>query len=72
MDQQTSKITLFWVPSHVGIPGNETADATAKEALDEEIQQYEKYSPQDLIKWIKTYIRTTRKMGKITLHNERA
>jgi ribonuclease HI len=65
MDQHTSKITLFWVPSRVGIPGNETADAAAKEALHEEIQQDEKYPPQDLIKWIKTFIKkNNKKNGK--------
>jgi ribonuclease HI len=37
MDQKPSKITLLWVLSHVGVPGNETADEVAKEALDEEI-----------------------------------
>jgi hypothetical protein len=36
----------------MGIQGNETADEAAKEALDEEIQQYEKYLPEDL-KWMK-------------------
>jgi ribonuclease HI len=53
MDQKSSKITLLWVPSHVRIPGNETADEAGKKALAEEIQHYEKYPPQDLIKWIK-------------------
>jgi ribonuclease HI len=37
MDQKPSKITLLWVLSHVRVPGNETADEVAKEALDEEI-----------------------------------
>ena len=27
------KITLFWIPSHVNIPGNDRADAAAKKAL---------------------------------------
>jgi hypothetical protein len=53
MDQKPSKITLLWVPTHLGFPGNETTDEAAKEALDEEIQHYEKYPPQDLIKWMK-------------------
>jgi hypothetical protein len=49
MDQKPSKIILQWVSSHVGIPCNEEA----KEALDEEIQHYEKYPPQYLIEWMK-------------------
>ena len=32
LDQAGKKITLCWVPSHVGIPGNERADAAAKRA----------------------------------------
>jgi phosphoribosylaminoimidazole carboxylase (NCAIR synthetase) len=57
----------------VRIIGNETADELAKVALDEEIQHYEKYPPQNLRKWMeKKQRRTTRKMGKINLHNERA
>jgi bisphosphoglycerate-dependent phosphoglycerate mutase len=54
--QKIRKITLLWIPSHVGITGNETADEVVKEvkeALDEEIQHNEKYPPQDLLKWMK-------------------
>jgi hypothetical protein len=49
MDHKLSKIT---VPSHVGVPGNETAHEAAKKELNEEIQHYKNYS-QDLIKWMK-------------------
>jgi ribonuclease HI len=52
MDQQGEKITLLWVPGHVGIPSNENADTAAKEALNERIQSTKKYPPQDLTKWI--------------------
>jgi ribonuclease HI len=36
MDKKPSNITLLWVPRHVGIPENETADKAANEALEKE------------------------------------
>jgi ribonuclease HI len=51
LEQEGDKITLLWVSSHVGIPGNEQADSAAKEALDEQIDRPEEYPPQDLAKW---------------------
>jgi hypothetical protein len=38
----------------MGIPGNKQADEEAKAALDDDIQQNEKYPPKDLVKWLKT------------------
>ncbi|KYN05751.1 hypothetical protein ALC62_03316, partial [Cyphomyrmex costatus] len=32
IQKQGKSVTLFWVPAHVGIPGNETADLAAKDA----------------------------------------
>jgi ribonuclease HI len=64
MDQKPSEITLLWVSSHVKIPGNEVADEAAKEALDEEIQQNEKYPPQDLKKIKNKRQAEQRKNGK--------
>jgi ribonuclease HI len=52
LKQEGDKITLLWVPSHVGIQGNEKADSVAKEALDEQLDRTKEYPPQDLTKWI--------------------
>ena len=35
---QGKNLVLCWIPSHVGIPGNEKADRLAKESLEEEIR----------------------------------
>jgi hypothetical protein len=43
----------------MGIPGNKNADEEAKAALD--LLSSEKHPPQDLINWIKTENKRTRK-----------
>jgi hypothetical protein len=52
LDHEGPRITLLWIPSHAGIPGNEKADQAAKEALDEDISTTERYPPDDLKKWL--------------------
>ena len=37
MAREGSEIVFIWVPSHVGIRGNSTADSAAKDALDGDI-----------------------------------
>jgi hypothetical protein len=43
LDHEGPRITLLWVPSHKGIPGNEKADQAAKTTLDEDIATTEKW-----------------------------
>jgi ribonuclease HI len=53
IDEGSTIITLLWVLSHVGIPGNKATDDAAKETLNEETHHTETYLPQVLIAWIK-------------------
>jgi hypothetical protein len=52
LDHDGPRITLLWVPSLKGIPGNEKADYAVKEALDEDISTTERYPQDDLKKWL--------------------
>jgi hypothetical protein len=52
LDHEGPRIAFLWVPSHVGIPGNEKAVQATKEALDEDISTTERYPPDDLKKWL--------------------
>jgi ribonuclease HI len=51
VDNSRNYIKLVWVPSHLGIVGNEAADQAAKDALNEDIGNQELYLPKDLMKW---------------------
>ena len=55
--EQNKKIKFFWVPSHIGIKGNEDADSAAKEALSKRVTNITlPYS--DYRRQIKPYIYT--------------
>jgi ribonuclease HI len=52
IEQEGSKVTLIWVLSHVGFPGNEEADYAAKNLSTKIYKKTEKYLPQDLVNWM--------------------
>jgi hypothetical protein len=51
--EKGSSLQLMWVPAHVGIKGNETADKAAKEALNQEVDKTYKGVKSDWSKWVK-------------------
>jgi ribonuclease HI len=49
LGQEKGKVQLMWIPSHLGVTGNEKADQAAKNALEEDINNRKLCSPQALI-----------------------
>jgi hypothetical protein len=71
LDSEGLRITLLWVPSHKGIPGNAKADQAAKEALDEDIPTAERYPPDDLKKWFEVRRGLQKKTSKMEKRKQR-
>ena len=53
-----TQLVIAWVPSHVGIPGNEKADRLAKAALTSSLAAHSQVCWSDLIPRVDTYICT--------------
>ena len=64
-------IKFCWVPSHVGIRGNEIADLLAKGALNDPPPMHLKVPYTDFIPKVKTYVRNLWKQRWIDNHNNR-
>ena len=63
---ENNNTIICWIPSHVGIPGNELADRTAKEALSLQQKSYPIIPAND----VKTHIKNIFRQQKITEYNE--
>ena len=55
VSNQGKKVNICWIPSHIGIHGNNEADKAAKSALEFEIVKF-KIPSTDLKHFIKLYI----------------
>jgi ribonuclease HI len=53
LKEEGSNLRLMWVPSHMGITGNERADKAAKDALDQNVETTIKVVKSDYFKWVK-------------------
>jgi hypothetical protein len=51
--EEGSILRLIWIPSHMGITGNECADKAATDALDQNVETKIKVVKSDYCKWVK-------------------
>jgi hypothetical protein len=51
--EEGSNLRLMWVPTHMGITGNERADKAAKDARDQNVETAIKVVKSDYCIWVK-------------------
>lgn len=58
--QHYNKIKIMWVPSHVGILGNEYADLAAEEAKRRPLLKYQTWEARDIFNTISSFLKTSK------------